>query len=262
MPTKAWLHYASVVDKELHWQWNDRMKIDLHNRIALVIGGTGILGTAICKQLSESGAQVVTNYTFDDISEWQKPLAEAGINIIAMRADITDFDECIKLVDSIENQIGPIDIIVNSNDLDNTIEFNQMDKSQWDEALAINIDSLFNICRNVAERMCNRGFGRIINISSIISRMGSAERTHLAAAKSGIHGFSMALSQEVGRKGVTVNTVSPGVLNHLETGATDKVQTNCSKEDNIAYLVDFLCSDQAGHINGADISINSGEYLH
>lgn len=239
------------------------MKIDLNNRIALVIGGTSKLGTAICKQLSDSGARVITNYQTENISDWQNMLPDSGIKITAIKSDITDFDECVKLVDTIENDFGPIDIIVNSNDLDKSlVPFNKMDKEQWNDAITGNIDILFNICRNVAERMCNRGFGRIINISSIISRMGAPERSHVAAAKSGIHGFSMALSQEVGRKGVTVNTVSPGLLNQTVTASSKTPPDDHNKENEVAYLVDFLCSDLAGHINGADISINGGEYLH
>jgi acetoacetyl-CoA reductase len=179
-----------------------------------------------------------------------------------MEANITDFDECVKFVDDIESQIGPIDIIVNSNELDNVVPFNKMDKAQWDEAISGNIDSLFNICRNVAEKMCNRGFGRIINISSIIARMGNPERTHLAAAKSGIHGFTMALSQEVGKKGVTVNTVSPGLLEQHDHSQKADISSSFKGGEDVAYLVDFLCSDQAAHINGVDISINGGEYLH
>ncbi len=238
------------------------MNIDLNNRIALVIGGTSSLGTAICKQLSKSGANVITDYNHGDISNWLNPLLESGINITAMEANITDFDECVKFVDDIESQIGPIDIIVNSNELDNVVPFNKMDKAQWDEAISGNIDSLFNICRNVAEKMCNRGFGRIINISSIIARMGNPERTHLAAAKSGIHGFTMALSQEVGKKGVTVNTVSPGLLEQHDHSQKADISSSFKGGEDVAYLVDFLCSDQAAHINGVDISINGGEYLH
>jgi len=247
----------------LLWRLSDNMKIDLNNRIALVISGTSKLGTAICKQLSESGAQVITNYQSEDIHEWQNILSKSDLNITAIKSDITDFDECVKLVDKIEKDFGPIDIIVNSNELNNSlVPFNEMDIEQWNDAITGNIDILFNVCRNVAERMCNRGFGRIINISSIISRMGAPERSHVAAANSGIHGFSMALSQEVGKKGVTVNTVSPGLLNQSINTPTKAIPDNQNKENEVAYLVDFLCSDLAGHINGADISINGGEYLH
>ncbi len=243
------------------------MKIELHNRVALVLGGASPIGTAICKQLSSSGARVVTDYRDDNIEQWQNQLAKAGFNITPVKADITDFDACVRLIETIEESIGPIDIIVNSHDLNDKPEpFHLMDKYQWDKTMTDNVDTLFNICRNLAERMSNRGFGRIINISSIISRMGQAGYTHHAAAKAGIHGFTMALAQELARKGVTVNTISPGYF-AASTQGDHVVPTNIpaarpGKADEIASLVDYLCSDHAGYINGADIAINGGQYMH
>jgi acetoacetyl-CoA reductase len=240
------------------------MKIDLSNKIALVIGGTGVIGTAVCKQLFLSGAKVVTDYQTQNIDQWLSSLSIFGVSVLPFKANIIDFDDCVKLVEEVEQTIGPIDIIINSNDLDESIPFAEMTKAQWDNVISHNIDALYNVCRNLAERMGNRGYGRIINISSIISRMGKSEKTHLAAAKAGMHGFSMALSQELARKGVTVNTVSPGDINTL--CATKDSESNPttikSSADEIAYLVDFLCSDQARCINGADIAINGGQYLH
>jgi acetoacetyl-CoA reductase len=129
-----------------------------------------------------------------------------------------------------------------------------------------NVDAVFNICRNLAEKMSSRGFGRIINISSIIGRMGRPGLSHLAAAKSGIHGFTMALAQELARKGVTVNTVSPGCIEGTGDMDHDIITTipagRPGNVEEVAYLVDFLCSDQAGYINGADIPINGGQYIH
>jgi len=242
------------------------MKTELNNRVALIIGGTGLIGTAICKQLSLSGARVVTNVNEDNMQEWQIKLAESGVNITALKADITDFDECVKLVETIEETVGPIDIIVNSSELNDAVPFHQMDKQQWDKMLANNVDAVFNVCRNLAERMSNRGFGRIINISSIISRMGQAEQTHQAAAKAGLHGFTMALAQELARKGVTVNTVSPGYIAHANL-ADDQLAATIpagrpGNVEEVASLVDFLCSDQAAYINGADIAINGGQYMY
>ncbi|MEX2354186.1 MAG: SDR family NAD(P)-dependent oxidoreductase [Gammaproteobacteria bacterium] len=241
------------------------MKTELNNRVALVIGGTGVTGTAICKQLALSGARVVTNHQDDNIEEWQIKLAESGINITPIKADVTDFDECIRLVENIEETVGPIDIIVNSSELNEEVPFHKMEKSQWDTMLAENLDSVFNICRNLAERMSNRGFGRIINISSIISRMGQAGQSHQATAKAGLHGFTMALAQELAKKGVTVNTVSPGCI--ATTYGADQQLPNIpagrpGNVDEVACLVDFLCSEQAGYINGADIAINGAQYTH
>jgi acetoacetyl-CoA reductase len=242
------------------------MKTELNNKIALVVGGSSPIGTAICKQLTLSGANVIATHPDQGIEEWQIKLAESGINITAFKVDVTDFDECVKLVEDIEQSIGPIDIIVNTSALEESVPFNKMDKKQWDNMLTNNVDAVFNICRNLAERMTNRGFGRIINISSIISRMGRVGHTHQAAAKAGLHGFTMALAQELARKGVTVNTVSPGFI--ASNDATDNAIAatipagRLGNAEEIACLVDFLCSEQAAYINGADIAINGGQYTH
>jgi len=243
------------------------MKIELNNRVALVLGGTSHIGTAICKQLSLSGARVVTDYQDGNVDVWQNQLAAAGVHVTAFKADITDFDACIRLVETIENTIGPVDIIVNSPALNGEPKpFHLMNKDQWDKTMTNSIDTVFNICRNLAERMSNRGFGRIINISSIISRMGQAGHTHDAAARAGLHGFTMALAQELARKGVTVNTISPG---YIASVATVEQQIPASipagrpgSVDEIASLVDYLCSEHAGYINGADIAMNGGQYMH
>lgn len=240
------------------------MNINLENKVALVLGGTGPVGTAICKQLSNSGAKVVTDYLDGDIAQWQNDLKQTGIEVTAFKADITDFDACIKLVATIEEAVGPIDIIVNSPELVGEPQpFHLMEKSQWDNSLSTHIDTIFNVCRNLAEKMSNRGFGRIINISSIISRMGQAGHTHHAAAKAGLHGFTMALAQELARKGVTVNTISPGYFPLLEQEVPATIPAaRAGKADEIASLVDFLCSEKAAYINGTDIAINGGQYMH
>lgn len=221
------------------------MKIDQNNRIALVLGGTTPIGAAICKQLAESGARVVTDG----------------------QTDTTDFDACVKLIETTESSVGPIDIVINSAaQPGESAPFHQMDKAEWDRAITGNIDVVFNICRNVAEKMSTRGFGRIINISSIIGRMGQSGHTHEAAAKAGLHGFTMALAQELARKGVTVNTISPGFFS--KTDAMDQAlpaNIPAGRPGNpgeIACLVDYLCSEHAGYINGADIAINGGQYMH
>jgi acetoacetyl-CoA reductase len=138
--------------------------------------------------------------------------------------------------------------------------------------MAVNLDSVFNICRQVVDGMGNRGYGRIVNVSSIISRKGEERHSHFGAAKAGVHGLTMALAQELARNGVTVNTVSPG---HLETGALQALPeeererlaarvpaARLGRPDEVAYLVDFLCSEQAAYITGTDIAVNGGQYMH
>ena len=242
------------------------MKIEQNNRVALVLGGTRPVGIAICKQLAASGARVVTDYQGDNAEEWQAQQANAGLNITAIKANITDFDACVHLVETIENSIGPIDIIVNSPELNQEPEpFHLMQKNQWDKTMTNHIDPVFNICRNLAERMSSRGFGRIINISSIIGRMGRTGCTHTAAAMAGLHGFTMALAQELAIKGVTVNTISPGHISTNLSGQNVPANIPAARPgsmEEIASLVDYLCSDYAGYINGADIAINGGQYMH
>ncbi len=243
------------------------MKIDQNNRIALVLGGTTPVGTAICKQLAHSGARIITEYLDENIDAWKGTLTAENVQVTAYKVDITDFDACVRLVENIEENVGPIDIIINSPELASTASpFHMMDKDSWDTTMATNIDAIFNICKNLAEKMSTRGFGRIINISSIISRMGQAGHTHDAAAKAGLHGFTMALAQELARKGVTVNTITPGYITALHSTA-QPVPANipagrAGNVDEIASLVDYLCSDHAGYINGADIAINGGQYMH
>lgn len=240
------------------------MKIDLNNRLALVLAGTGAMAEAICRQLSESGARVAIVYQDGDIGDWQTKINESGGTVSAYRADISDIDHCLRLVETIENSLGPIDIIVNGSGLNETIPFHMMDKTQWNTMLADNVDAVFNICRGLAEKMGSRGYGRIINISSIIGRMGKAGQVHQAAAKAGIHGFTMALARELASKGVTVNTVSPGYLADTTGDAliTDIPAGRLGRVDEVASLIDFLCSEQAGYITGADIPINGGQYIH
>lgn len=250
------------------------MNIDLKDKIALVVGSSGEQSIAICKQLSLSGAKVVTDAPDNtSASQLQESLQAEGFDIHVYAADITDFDSCGALVNAIEQEIGPIDIIVNSMDWSEEVLFKDMEKQQWDQALTINLDALFNLCKQVAAGMGERGFGRIVNISSIVSRMGQINNaTHYATAKAGVHGFTMALAQELARKGVTVNTVSPGqiAIDNLEELPeelrNEKIKkipaARFGKADEVAYLVDFLCSEQAGFINGTDIAINGGQYMH
>lgn len=230
------------------------MKTSLENRIALVIGGTGEIGTAICRQLHDSGARVVAD-SRDPADEWRIKLAESGVNVATFQADVRDFDGCARLIDTIEETLGAIDIIVNAADpREFELPFQNLDRAAWEQAVSSPLDSLFNVCRQVAERMSERGFGRIVNISSVTGRMGRAGRAHEGAAMAGVHGFTMALAQELARKGVTVNTVSPG---HAE-GQVNGTGT----PEEVAYLVDFLCSEQAARINGTDIAVNGGQYMH
>jgi len=254
------------------------LNIRLDNKVALVIGGTGPVGSAICERLFHSGARVATDYRHDrEYEAWLNGLTATGVSIHAFRADTTDFEECATLIQTVEKTLGPIDIIVNNSEKEEEIPFREMSKQQWDDMLAVNIDAVYNTCRILAGGMSERGFGRIINISSVIGRMGKAGQTHLATAKAGIHGFTMALAREMAKKGVTVNTVSPGSFARGDihaaatvpgdgepvdtgTGMADVISSKNARE--VACMVDFLCSEYASQINGTDIAVNSGQYMY
>jgi acetoacetyl-CoA reductase len=249
------------------------MQTDLKDKTALVIGSTTEVGTAICKQLARSGARMAGDYQDEVLADaCRARLRQDNIDIRLFPAELTDYDSCSKLVTSIEQELGPIDIIINALDFDEPVHYADMNKGQWDAALALHLDSVFNICKHVVEGMGSRGFGRIVNVASVISRKGEPGHSHYGAAKAGMHGFTMALAQEMARSGVTVNTVSPGVIDGraLQTMPEEERQNLISaipaarpgQADEIAYLVDFLCSEQAGYITGADIAVNGGQYMH
>lgn len=249
------------------------MKTDLTDKTALVIGGTGEIGTAICRQLALSGARVACDYQDEESARaCRKNLRRDNIEIRTYAADLTDFENCSKLVATVEADIGPIDIVINALELNNPVRFRDMQKTDWDSAMSVNLDSVFNICRQVADGMGSRGYGRIVNLSSTVSRKGGERHSHYAAAKSGVHGFTMSLAQELAGGGVTVNTVSPG---HLETSTLqslpdeerDRILAQVpaarpGRLNEVASLVDFLCSEQAAYITGTDIAVNGGQYMY
>jgi len=249
------------------------MKIDLENKIALVADASNDIGKAICVQLVESGARVVGLVrNEDDISQTRAFFRKTAQDVTIYAADATVFDSCKKTIQKIEADIGSIDIVINNSDFIATSNFREMSQKQWADSMNINLDGTYNLCRLISEGMTERGFGRIINISSMYGRKGAAGQSAYATSKSAMHGFTMALAQEVARKGVTVNTVSPG---HIKVTAVKNLSTakanslvaeipasRFGEAEEVASLVDFLCSKQAGFITGTDIAINGGQYIH
>lgn len=248
------------------------MKIDLTGKVALVTGGTGGIGASICESLAESGAKVATNYRNEEkAQEWLKETAGRGFDFTAYQVDVTDTEGCAKMLADIEKDLGPIDIIVNNAGITWDTTLRKMTKEKWDAVMSINLDSLFNITQPVIEGMTNRGWGRVINISSINGQKGQMGQTNYTTTKAGMHGFTMSLAQEVARKGVTVNTVSPGYIatemvmavpedirNHIISGIP---VGRLGKPEEIAATVTFLASDQASFITGADFAQNGGQHM-
>jgi acetoacetyl-CoA reductase len=245
---------------------------NLKGKVALVTGGTGGIGAAICLKLAESGAKVATNYRNEEKAKaWQAEAKKAGHDIAVYQVDVSDFDACQALVDQVEKDLGPIDILVNNAGITKDGMFKKMSKEKWDAVMNINLDGLFNITKPLVEGMTDRGWGRIINISSINGQKGQMGQTNYAASKAGMHGFTMALAQEVARKGVTVNTVSPGyIATEMVMAVSEEIRNSIisgipvsrlGTPEEIAALVDFIASEEAGFATGADFSMNGGQHM-
>jgi len=249
------------------------MKIDLNNKVALVSGGTGGIGSAICREMADAGCKVVTNYRNEEKArQWTEQCKKDGYEIRSFQCDVGDFDACKELVESIEKDIGPIDILVNNAGITKDTTLRKMSQEQWNVVINTNLNSVFNLTRHVIEGMTERGFGRVINISSINGQKGQMGQTNYTATKAGIHGFTKSLAQEVARKGVTVNTISPGYIATEMVMAVPEETRNkivsmiptgrLGEPEEVAYITTFLASDLANFITGADISINGGQHMY
>ncbi len=245
---------------------------DLKGKVALVTGGTGGIGAAICLKLAESGARVATNYRNEEKAKaWQADAKKAGHDIAIYQADVSDFDACQALTEQVGKDLGPIDILVNNAGITKDGMFKKMSKEKWDVVMNINLDGLFNMTKPLIEGMTDRGWGRIINISSINGQKGQLGQTNYVASKAGMHGFTMALAQEVARKGVTVNTVSPGyIATEMVMAVSEDIRNSIiaaipvnrlGTPEEIAALVDFLASEEAGFATGANFSMNGGQHM-
>jgi acetoacetyl-CoA reductase len=246
------------------------MQTSLDGKVAIVTGGTGAIGTAICKQLTDAGAKVATNYRSEEkLRQWRSETP--GYDFLALRCDVTDFNACREFVTTVEQQLGPVDILVNNAGITMDTTLRKMSWEQWNTVLKTNLDSVFNMSRQVVQGMTDRGFGRIINISSINGQKGQIGQCNYSAAKAGMHGFTMALAQEVARKGVTVNTLSPGyIATEMVLAVPEEIRKQIVAQipvgrlgtvEEVAYAVDFLCAPQAGFITGADIAANGGQHM-
>jgi acetoacetyl-CoA reductase len=240
-------------------------------RVAAVSGGIGGLGTAICIALARAGRSVIALDLARGEAVDRFHAATGGLDITFEALDVTDFDACSDRVRDIEATHGSLDILVNAAGITRDTTLRRMDKVQWDAVLGVNLDGVFNLCRPVVDGMVARGFGRIVNISSVNGQTGQFGQTNYSAAKAGMHGFTMALAREVARKGVTVNSISPGycetamvmsMAEDIRAGIVDKVPVGrLGRPDEIARTVEFLTADDAGFITGANIPVNGGLFM-
>ncbi len=238
-------------------------------RIAVVTGGTRGIGKAIAAALKRAGYTVAAGYHGNDAAA-KAFNAETGIRVY--KFDVADFDQCAKAVKRIAEEMGPIDILVNNAGITRDSTLHKMSPAQWNEVIATNLTSCFNMCRCVIEGMRGRGFGRIVNIGSINGQAGQYGQVNYAAAKSGIHGFTKALAQEGAGKGITVNAIAPGYINTdmvraVPAPALEKIVAKIpvgrlGEADEIARAVVFLVADEAGFITGSTLSVNGGQHMY
>lgn len=243
-------------------------------KIALVTGGIGGIGSAICRELANEGIKVYANHhpAEAELAEsWQTEQATAGYDFSIVPADVSHFDECEKMVQQIESQAGPVDILVNAAGITRDKTLRNLTPDDWNSVIRINLDSVYNVSKQVFEGMRSRGFGRIVNISSVNGQRGQFGQANYASAKAGMHGFTMSLAQEGAAKGVTVNTVSPGYISTPMTQAMpEEVLTHIvsgipagkmGEPEDIAQLIGYLASEKGSYITGANIPVNGGLYM-
>ncbi|RKZ70137.1 MAG: acetoacetyl-CoA reductase [Gammaproteobacteria bacterium] len=240
-------------------------------KTALVTGGTGGIGTAICRALSKQGLNVVANYhpmEADNIEAWQAAQKADGFEFDVVPADVSSFDSCKEMIESLA---APVDVLVNCAGITRDASMKKMDVSQWDAVIRTNLDSVFNVTKQVFAGMTERGYGRVVNISSVNGQRGQFGQTNYSAAKAGMHGFTMALAQEGAAKGVTVNSVSPG---YVQTAMTDMIPDEIKEAiiatvpmkrmgtvEEIADAVAYLTSDSAAYVTGQNLGINGGFFM-
>jgi acetoacetyl-CoA reductase len=237
-------------------------------RTALVTGGTRGIGRAIVARLKADGFKVAAGYAGNDEAA-RSCAAELGVTLV--KGNVGVFDDCAQAVKTVEAELGPIDILVNNAGITRDAMLHKMTPQQWNDVVTVNLASLFNMTRNVIEGMRARGFGRIINISSINGQKGQMGQTNYSAAKAGVIGFTKALAQETANKGITVNAVAPGyidteMLSAVPQGVLDKIVAaipvgRLGKAEEIAACVAFLARDDSGFVTGSTLTANGGQYF-
>jgi acetoacetyl-CoA reductase len=247
----------------------------VEHRVALVTGGTGGIGSEICRQLTLNHHRVIACYfkngNHENAKKWQAEQRVAGYDIDIIYGDIAQFSECEHLVSSVTERYGKIDVLVNNAGATSDTSFKKMSPEQWHHVLNANLTSVFNMTRNVLPIMLDHGFGRIISISSINGEKGQIGQCNYAASKAALFGFTKSLAQEVARKGITVNTISPG---YIKTQMLDGVREDVLKDiveaipvgrlgtpQDIAAAVTFLVSEHTSFITGANLDVNGGQYM-
>jgi acetoacetyl-CoA reductase len=244
----------------------------MNPRTALVTGGTGGIGTAIVRYLARQGHRVATNYRDATKAEaWRAAMATEGIEVCMVRGDVADPVDAEAMVRAVEKDCGPVDILVNNAGITRDTTFHKMSYQQWTEVVNTNLNACFNVTRPVIEGMRARKWGRIVQISSINGQKGQYGQANYAAAKAGMHGFTISLAQENAKFGITVNTVSPGYVGtDMVMAVPEEVREKIvaqipigrlGRPEEIAHAVAFFTTDEASWITGANLAINGGHYM-
>ena len=244
----------------------------MNKRVAYVTGGMGGIGTSICRKLAQAGHTVIAGCgPTRDARKWLDAQREAGFTFHASMGNVSDWESTRAALENARNEHGPIDILVNNAGITQDGIFLKMTKANWDAVMSTNLNSLFNVTKQVIESMVERRWGRIISISSVNGQKGQFGQVNYSTAKAGIHGFTMALAQEVASKGVTVNTVSPGyigteMVRSIKPEVLEKIVATIpvrrlGTPDEIGAMVAWIASDDSGFATGADFSLNGGLHM-
>jgi len=243
-------------------------------RLAVVTGGMGGLGESISTKMADAGYRVVVTYSPSNTKwkSWLEEMKQQGYSFSAYPVDVADYDDSAVKCAQIVKECGPIDILVNNAGITRDMTFKKMSKADWDAVMRTNLDSCFNMTKQVMDGMVERDWGRVINVSSVNGQKGAFGQTNYSAAKAGIHGFTKALALEVARKNVTINTISPGYIGTKMVTAIPKDILDSKilpqipvgrlgKPEEVAGLIIYLCSEEAAFVTGANISINGGQHM-
>ena len=244
----------------------------MSQKVAYVTGGMGGIGTAICQRLHKDGFKVIAGCgPSRDYNKWLDEQKALGYTFYASVGNVAEWDSTVEAFKKVKAEHGPVDVLVNNAGITRDGMFRKMTKADWDAVISTNLDSMFNVTKQVIDDMVDRGWGRIVNISSVNGEKGQFGQTNYSAAKAGMHGFTMALAQEVANKGVTVNTVSPGyigteMVRAIRQDVLDKIVATIPVKrlgtpEEIASMVSWVASDEAGFATGADFSVNGGLHM-
>ena len=243
-----------------------------NGKIAYVTGGMGGIGTSLCQRLHQDGFKVIAGCgPSRDHAKWLAEQAALGFTFHGSVGNVGDWNSTESAFAKVKQEHGPIDVLVNNAGITRDVVFRKMTRHDWDAVIETNLNSMFNVTKQVVGDMVEKGWGRIINISSVNGAKGQAGQTNYSAAKAGMHGFTMALAQELASKGVTVNTVSPGyigtdMVKAIRQEVLDKIVATIpvkrlGEPSEIASIISWLATDEGGYSTGADFSVNGGLHM-